>query len=147
MTMRRIAIPKEPESGVRLREDPCADELRKIVSAAQAASIGFDVCARRASTKEISQRMRWLASEARAIAESAATRVPGGVRGPTTSERMRWEWLASTAALLDGGAEGRLADEAKRHVAIAEERAAKLDDDALLDRIAQLAATSRAVAA
>ena len=65
----------------------------------------------------------------------------------TTSERMRWEWLASTAALLDGGAEGRIADEVNRHLAVAEDLASRLDDDELLDRVAQLAATSRVAAA
>lgn len=144
----KAVIPQERESGVRLREGSSSvDELRKIASAAQAASIGFDVCARRAVTKASAARMTWLADQARGIAEAASTKVPGGVRRPTTSERMRWEWLASTAVRLDGGAEGRLADEANRHVAIAEELAAHLDDDALLDRIQQFAATSRALAA
>jgi hypothetical protein len=91
--------------------------------------------------------MRWLAEEARAIAQAVAARVPGGVRKPATSERMRWEWLASTAALLDGGAEGRVAGEANRHLAIAEDLAARLEDDALIDRLARHAAPSRVASA
>lgn len=144
-------VPQERVSGVRLCDDthegPHREEHRKIAESAQAASIGFDVCARRAGTKAVAERMTWLAAEARAIAEHAAARVPGGVRGPTTSERMRWEWLASTAALLDGGTEGRLAAESSRLVAIAEESAAHIDDDVLLVRIARLATTVRAAAA
>lgn len=149
---RPSVVPLERESGVRLRDDAHeaphrCEHLRRIAEAAQAASIGFDVCARRACTKDLAERMTWLADEARAIAERAAAKVPGGVRRPTTSERMRWEWLASTAALIDGEADGRLAAESNRHLAIAEESAARIDDDELLDSIARLATTSRAAAA
>jgi hypothetical protein len=146
-----VDIPPERESGIRLRDDASTsasvDQLRAIAAAAQAAHLGFDVCARRARTKEIAQRMVCLADEARTIAETASERVPGGVRRPTTSERMRWEWLASTAALLDGGAEGRLSEEANRHLAIALAAASRADDEALMRRLERLAATSRADAA
>lgn len=149
-----IAIPKERESGVRLRDADASSEatrsteaLRAIASAAQAAYLGFEVCARRAVTKETAARMTWLADEARAIANAAGERVPGGFRKPTTSERMRWEWLASTAALLDGGAEGRVAAEASRHLMVAASSAARMDDAGLVRRIERLAATSRAAAA
>ena len=142
-------IPREPESGVRLRDvapDDSIDGVRSVASAAQAAAVGFDVCARRARTKDVIERMTRLAIEARAHAEHAGARVPGGIRKPTTSERMRWEWLASTAALLDGGVEGRLAEEATRLLGIAAEAAERIDDDALVRRIERLAATSRAAA-
>jgi hypothetical protein len=141
----KVVVPRSPESGVRLREGS-SDEHRKIAEAMQSASLGFDVCARRASAKEIAERMTLLAREARAIADVAGTKV-GGVRKPTTSERMRWEWLASTATLIDGGVEGRISDEANRHLTIAEESAGRADDDEILDRIARLAATSRSNAA
>lgn len=148
----RRPVPKERESGVRLRgvEAPVeasVEELRAIASATQAAYLGFEVCARRAATRDVAERMTWLADEARAIAASVGARVPGGLRRPSTSERMRWEWLASTAALLDGGAEGRLAEEASRHLLAAAELAARADEDGLLRRIERLAATSRPVAA
>lgn len=145
-----VVVPKERESGVRLREDRrerSLDDLRKVAEAMQSASLGFDICARRANEKKIAERMGWLADEARAIADAAAAKVDGGVRKPSTSERMRWEWLASTAALLDGGAGGRIADEANRHVTIAEESAGRIDEDEILERIARLAASSRAAAA
>jgi hypothetical protein len=116
-----------------------------MASALLAATLGFEVCARRAHTKDVGARMTALAEEVRAVAESIVARVPGGVRKPSTSERMRWEWLASTAALLDGGIEGRIADEANRHLAIAARAAAKIDDADLAARIDVLAATSRAV--
>lgn len=143
----KVVVPPERESGVRLREETSYEELRTIASAAQAASIGFDVCARRARTKEVAKRMASLAEEARAIAEAVAADVPGGLRRPTTSERMRWEWLASTAALIDGGPEGRLAEEAGRHLAIAVSSAVRVDDRELRDRIDRLAAIGRASAA
>lgn len=142
-------IPREAESGVRLRDvasEDSTDDVRSVASAAQAAAVGFHVCARRARTKAVMQRMTKLADEARALAEDAGARVPGGVRKPTTSERMRWEWLASTAALLDGGAEGRLAEEAIRLLEIAAAAAERIDDDALVRRIERLAATSRVAA-
>lgn len=147
--MKIVVVPRERESGVRLRDErgDGSDDLRRIAEASQSASVGFEVCARRAETRELAGRMTRLASEARAIAESAAARVPGGVRRPSTSERMRWEWLASTAALLDGGVGGRVAEEALRHLAIAEELAANIDLDDLLGRIERLAATGRGVAA
>lgn len=136
-----VVVPRERESGIRLRDErgDGSDDHRRIAEAAQSASLGFDVCARRAGTKELAERMTWLAGEARAIAESAAAKVPGGVRRPTTSERMRWEWLASVG--------GRVAEESGRHLAIAEELATSLAEEDLVDRIERLAATSRAVAA
>jgi hypothetical protein len=146
--VQKRVVPEDRESGIRLRGESVDDvDLRRIAEAAQAASLGFDVCAKRAGTKELGARMTSLADEARSIAEAAAAKVPGGVRRPTTSERMRWEWLASTATLLDGGAEGRVAQESNRHLALAEASAARLDDDELLQRIEELAASSRAAAA
>jgi hypothetical protein len=150
-----LEIPKERESGIRLRDDGAEtsstagsiDDLRAIASAAQAAHLGFDVCARRARTKDTAQKMIRLAGEARAITETVSERLPEGVRRPTTSERMRWEWLASTAALLDGGAEGRLSEEANRHLTIALSAAARVEDHDLVGRLERLAATSRADAA
>lgn len=145
-------VPPARESGVRLvaarasaNED--VDELRAIASAAMAAAAGFDVCARRARAEEVGERMAALAEGAKRVAEDAAAQVPGGVRKLTTSERMRWEWLASTAALLDGGAEGRVAEEANRHLAIAQGAAAHLSDEELVRRIDRLAASSRAAVA
>lgn len=146
----KVVIPEDRESGVRLRDDRregSNDDLRKVAEAMQSASLGFDVCARRATEKGVAARMSRLADEARAIAEAAAAKVTGGVRKPTTSERMRWEWLASTAALLDGGVEGRIADEANRHLVLAEACAARFDDDAIIERVTRFAASSRTVAA
>jgi hypothetical protein len=150
-----VDVPRDRESGVRLAAAPVTrslgpgsvDELRTLACALHASAVGFEVCARRARTQASATRMTKVAANARAIAEEASARVPGGVRRPTTSERMGWEWLASTAALLDGGAEGRLADEANRHLAIAVTCAARIDDANFSPRVGALAAEGRKMVA
>lgn len=155
-----VVVPPAAESGVRLSGpsgssdrdtivEASSDELRLIASATLAAANGFEVCGKRARTKDVALRMASLATDARALAGAIGACVPGGVRKPSTSERLRWEWLASTAALLDGGAEGRVADEANRHLTAASTAAARVDDDELRDLVARvhtLAARGRVVA-
>jgi hypothetical protein len=147
--MLKLVVPPEPESGVRLSSSASADDvddLRAVAIALMAAATGFDVCTRRAQNPDDARRMATLAEGAKRIADDVSAQVPGGVRRPTTSERLRWEWLASTAALLDGGAEGRVAEEAQRHIALAVTAAARLSDEALVGRIDRLATSSRAAA-
>lgn len=128
-----VVVPHDRESGVRLRGarpvagDP--EDLRAFAAAAEAAAQGLAVCARRARSREIAEQSALLGEAMRTAAERAKELVPGGVRRPTTSERLRWEWLASTGSLLDGGAERRLAGELARHLTIASEAAARLDPD------------------
>lgn len=127
-----MLIPRERESSVRLRSERAAidaDDLRALATATDAAAQGLSVCARRAGSREVAADAAALAQTLGALAARAKERVPGGMRRASTSERLRWEWLASTAALLDGGAERRIAEEVARHLAQAETVAARLDDD------------------
>lgn len=158
--MMKVVVPNARESGVRLAaanandaaspdlDSHDIDELRAIASALMTAAAGFDVCARRARTNDVATRMAALAAQTKRTADDASALVPGGVRRLSTSERLRWEWLASTAALLDGGAESRLCDEANRHVAAAVVAASRVEDDSLGDvvsRVHELAAMGRVV--
>jgi len=68
-------IPSERESGVRLRADARAeggDEARRIAESVLAASVGFDVCARPATTKAAAKRMASPPEAARAIPHAPA---------------------------------------------------------------------------
>ncbi len=127
-----MIVPRERESGVRLRSDaPAAspEDLRAFAAAAEAAALGLSVCARRARARDVAEEAASLAATTLADAARVKDLVPGGMRRPSTSERLRWEWLASTASLLDGGAERRLAEEIGRHLAIAADVAARLDGE------------------
>lgn len=129
------SVPCERESGVRLREDRPSttganpDDLRALATAADAASLGLAACARRARSPEVAEKTAALGESMKIVAARARELVPGGMRRASTSERLRWEWLASTASLLDGGPERRLAAEVERHLAIAADVAARLDSD------------------
>lgn len=156
---RTTVLPPDRESGVRLRDvasPPRARErearLRAVAAAAHGAALGFGVCARREPARARADALAELADELRAIAIATAAEVPGGVRPPSTSERLRWEWLASTAALLDGGAARRLVADAGRALADAEQAASRLADDedeeaaAIVERIRLAAVTGRTLA-
>jgi hypothetical protein len=140
------SIPRERVSGVRLREAPSdasvpssADVARVIARACHAAASGLDVTARRGGDAGVSAQLVRAAQRTRTAAEAAAALVPEGVRAPSMSERLRWEWLASTAALVDGAPERRLVEEAYRRVRDAAEAAARIDG-AAMDRVADLVA-------
>jgi hypothetical protein len=89
-----------------------------LVSAASSAVIGFDLCARRTRDKTIAVAAENAAASLRSLVE-ATTEIGGGLQANAaprarTGERLRWEWLASTAMVVDGAAEGRLLSECAR---------------------------------
>jgi hypothetical protein len=126
-------IPDDPPSGVRLRDDAA------FIRATQAAAVGLEIGGRRAQTRDMSERMTRLACDIRALAEGLGT----SVRRPSTSERLRWEWLASTSTVLDGGPERRIADEAVRTLEAALEDA----DEDLAPKLRRAVAQCRALVA
>jgi hypothetical protein len=89
-----------------------------LVSVAASAVIGYDLCARRTRDKTIAvaadnaaASLRSLVQATIEIARSLQTNAGPRAR---TGERLRWEWLASTAMVVDGAAEGRLLSECAR---------------------------------
>jgi hypothetical protein len=121
-------VPLDRTSGTRLRGEADLEDLadgdvvseaRTIARACHEAAAGLGVCARRCVSADLAARLAEVATHAHAAAEAASALVPDGVRRPSTSERLRWEWLASTAATLDEAPERRVAEEAVRHLGLA----------------------------
>lgn len=123
------------------RRDPgkLPDAARAMVSACDAAAAGFDLCARRTDDETIAVAARSAAACVRALAGATVSAARGlGIDArprARTCDRLRWEWLASTAMVVDGSADGRLLDECARvladvdasaAVALGEELAARL---------------------
>jgi hypothetical protein len=84
--------------------------------------VGFDLCARRTRDEKICVAARSAARFLRYLVEStiAAAAAQGIDARPRarTADRLRWEWLASTATVVDGVADGRLLAECARLLAV-----------------------------
>lgn len=96
---------------------PSGDQLRKIAVACVEAAACYDVLAKRARTPELSGEATELALRHRAtVAAVDAIAFAQGMpaRRVSTCEHLRWEWFASTAAVLDGAPDMRLAREGAR---------------------------------
>jgi hypothetical protein len=95
-----------------------ADAALAIASACSAAAVGFDLCAVRTpddmiavAAKSAAAFLRSLLDATVAAADSAGIDARPRAR---TGDRLRWEWLASTATILDGAPDGRLVSECAR---------------------------------
>ena len=89
-----------------------------IAAACIAASGGFDLCARRTQDETIAVAAASAAAHLRVlfdatVAAAAATGIEARPRA-RTCDRLRWEWLASTATVLDGAPDARLLAECAR---------------------------------
>ena len=89
-----------------------------IVSACNAAAVGFALCAARTRDETIAVAAKSAAAflctlRDGAIDAASAAGVDARPRARTT-DHLRWEWLASTATVLDGSPDGRLANECAR---------------------------------
>lgn len=103
------------------------DLAERLASGCAQLAAGFDACARHARDAQISEPARRFVEQIRATAAQAAClRAPDGKRGPRTSERLRWEWLASTATSIDGAPDARLVAECLRVARSASEDVAAL---------------------
>lgn len=89
------------------------EHLRKIALACTEAAACYEVLTKRAKSAEVAGDAMELAIRHRACIDALdAIGLPA--RRASTCERLRWEWFASTAALLDGAADARLAREGAR---------------------------------
>ncbi|MDF2696017.1 MAG: hypothetical protein K0S65_4400 [Labilithrix sp.] len=98
-----------------------SDVALTIVSACSGAAVGFDLCAQRTKDETIAVAARSAAVFLRALVDATveAAWFHGLDVRPRTrmGDRLRWEWLASTATVVDGGAESRLFSECARMLA------------------------------
>jgi hypothetical protein len=95
-----------------------ADSAVAITTACSAAIAGFEVCARRSrdartavAARNASEALRVLFAAAIVAAEDLGIDAHPRKR---TCDRLRWEWLASTATVVDGNPDGRLLSECAR---------------------------------
>ena len=107
-------------------------------------AVGYAVTARHASDEGLVAECVSLASLHRAVASELASLLASAGAPPpriitTCGERLRWEWLASSARLIDGASESRLLAECARIRSEADDAAA--EPRALRRRAALSAAT------
>jgi len=96
-----------------------APALQALVSACARLATGYDLCARRSRDVRVADVSGSLATLYRAVTdELAAFLASSGASVPRTkstcSERLRWEWLASTGRLMDGSPERQVVLECVR---------------------------------
>lgn len=107
--------------------------LERVAQAADATIAGLSVLARHAASGplgalagDVTEEMRGVVSTVRFV-EGALGGEPQATRR-STCQRLRWEWLASTGALLDGSPVPRLRSECLATLARATEAAERLAD-------------------
>lgn len=93
-------------------------------------AVGYAVTARHASDEGLVAECVSLASLHRAVASELASLLASAGAPPpriitTCGERLRWEWLASSARLIDGASESRLLAECARIRSEADDAAAE----------------------
>lgn len=116
----RHASAKVRSTATRARRERSVAALGEVLSrvaiAAEATIVGLAVLARHARDREagaaklaeeLGEELRGVASTARFVGEALGLPLVAPARR-STCERLRWEWIASTGALLDGGPAGRL---------------------------------------
>jgi len=94
-------------------------------------AVGYAVTARHAADEGLVAECVSLASLHRAVASELASLLASAGAPPpriitTCGERLRWEWLASSARLIDGASESRLLAECARIRGEADDAAAEL---------------------
>lgn len=95
-----------------------AEQVQRLALACGSMSVGFRACAKHTRNEALAALATAMASEQASLADEAvrigaALGVP--LRRPAgMSECLRWEWLASTATLLDGSSDVRLLAECLR---------------------------------
>ncbi len=105
-----------------------AEIALSIATACNAAAGGFDLCARRTQDETIAVAAENAATFLRSLSEAtvAAAAAWGVDARPRarTCDRLRWEWLASTGAVVDGSPDARLLSECTRILASVDATAA-----------------------
>jgi hypothetical protein len=111
---------------------PSSEQLRRIAFACTEAAACYAVLAKRARCARLGGEAMELALRHRdsIAAVDALARARGlAAHRVSTCERLRWEWFASTAALLDGAPDVRLAREGVRVTREAASAARGLDSN------------------
>jgi len=93
--------------------------LRGLAAKCATVAAGLDTCVKYAHERAVREGAAALSPAYRRV-EAEVNRILASVGSPAarrgaTSERLRWEWLASTGALLDGVPDRRLLVECVRH--------------------------------
>lgn len=102
----------------RKSETEVLERVRRMASACHSVTAGFHVCAKYTKNPVLAEMARSMAFEqgvlADEVARLAATLGAQSIPKGHTSDRLRWEWLASTATVLDGTSDVRLLAECVR---------------------------------
>lgn len=97
------------------------ESTRVIASVCHTVAAGFDLCVRRTRDERIAVASRNAAAFLRALFEfTVAAAAEQGIDArprARTGDRLRWEWLASTATVVDGNPDARLLSECARMLA------------------------------
>ena len=108
------------------------ETARAITASCSAAIAGFELCVHRTGDATLAVAAGSAAAFLRVLREAtiAAAETHGidAEARSRTCERLRWEWLASTATVVDGVPDGRLLSECARILANALESATRVDD-------------------
>lgn len=118
----------------RLSAPPTFD-LGPLAVACSSLALGYSVTAKHARDEQIADRAIILADTYRSISALLAGLARSLGDEPTLrtkatcGERLRWEWIASSARIMDGAPEGRLLDECARTQRAAEVASATLQTD------------------
>lgn len=123
--------------------DALVTALQQLASAGARLALGYGIAAKRARDPLAADVGASLATLHRAVAdELAAVLASFGMSvprtKPTCSERLRWEWLASTGLLMNGRPELPVLDECARIERAAEEHVVLLRDEASALGVMQL---------
>jgi hypothetical protein len=95
------------------RFQAACDAAQRIASACHAAAFGYALASLRAEDVNVALAARQAGAFARATADAITGCHPVTLR-IRTGDRLRWEWLASSAAMLDGKPACRLLRECAR---------------------------------
>jgi hypothetical protein len=105
-------------NAVRAPSKALAETALAITTAGMAAVAGFELCARKTRDETIAVAAKSAAEFLRGLVDSTieAAAAYGLDASPhaRTGDRLRWEWLASTAAVVDGSPDARLLSECSR---------------------------------
>jgi hypothetical protein len=122
-----------------------------ITSACSAAAMGFELCAVRTRDETIAVAVRgaaaFLRSLQRAVVTAARSQGIDARPRARTCDRLRWEWLASTASVLDPTPDGRLASECARLLTELEVSSTTWLPERIVGRLRMALAEARSLAA
>lgn len=132
------AASRRPSSGAPApssRADEIRPELGPLAVACANLALGYAVTAKHAHDEHVADHAVMLADAYRSLsAHIAGLALSLGSTPPRTKatcgERLRWEWLASSARLLDGAPDERLLAECLRAQQVADAATAELQEDA-----------------